>query len=93
MDKKIFSYLLENNWQIDSEYVKAFKVFKFKNFIEAFSWMTTLSFLAEKSDHHPEWKNVYNKIEVVLTTHDQGGLSKKDVDLAKVMDEEFNKYN
>ena len=93
MDKKTFSYLHENNWQIDSEYIKAFKVFKFKDFIEAFSWMTALSLVAEKFNHHPEWKNVYNKIEVVLTTHDQGGLSTKDVDIAKVMDEEFKKYN
>ena len=53
--------------------------------------MTALSLVAEKFNHHPEWKNVYNKIEVVLTTHDQGGLSTKDVDIAKVMDEEFKK--
>ena len=49
-------------------------------------------FIIEKNDHHPEWKNVYNKLEVVLTTHDTGGLSEKDIVLAKAMDEEFKKY-
>ena len=51
-----------------------------------------LYLIIENNDHHPEWKNVYNKLEVVLTTHDTGGLSEKDIILAKAMDEEFKKY-
>ena len=92
MDKKLFSYFLENNWQIENDFEKALKSFKFKDFTDAFSWMTSLSLIIENNDHHPEWKNVYNKLEVVLTTHDTGGLSEKDIILAKAMDEEFKKY-
>ena len=69
------------------------KNFIFKDFKAAFSWMTFLAIVAEKYNHHPEWKNIYNKIEVTLTTHDTGSLSEKDVKLAKVMDYEFQRYN
>ena len=62
------------------------KSFRFKNFVEAFSFMTKVALLAEKADHHPEWSNVYNKIDIVLTTHDAGGLSRRDIDLAKAID-------
>lgn len=62
------------------------KSFKFKNFGEAFAFMTRVALCAEKMDHHPEWSNVYNKVEIILTTHDAGGLSMKDFDLAKKID-------
>ena len=55
-------------------------------FAEAFGFMTRVALAAEKADHHPEWSNVYNKVEIVLSTHDAGGLSEKDVALAKVID-------
>ena len=55
--------------------------------------MTSLAFEAENQNHHPEWKNIYNKVEVTLTTHDVGMLSEKDVRLAIVMDTEFEKHN
>ncbi len=56
--------------------------FAFKNFSEAFAFMTRVALKAEKMDHHPEWFNVYNKVDVVLTTHDTGGISDKDLKLA-----------
>ncbi len=62
------------------------KTFKFKDFNAAFGWMTRVALAAEKADHHPEWSNVYNRVEVVLTTHDAGGVTENDVALAKVMD-------
>ncbi|QXQ06970.1 4a-hydroxytetrahydrobiopterin dehydratase [Sphingosinicellaceae bacterium] len=60
--------------------------YRFPGFVEAFAFMTRVALLAEKADHHPEWSNVYNKLEVRLTTHDSGGLTAKDVALATAMD-------
>ena len=60
--------------------------FRFKDFPTAFAWMTRIAITAEKMNHHPEWFNVYNRVEVVLTTHDVGGLSDLDLKLAQVMD-------
>ena len=57
------------------------KTFKFSNFQEAFGWMTSMAIYAEKKDHHPEWSNVYNRVEICLTTHDAGGITEKDIDL------------
>ena len=62
------------------------KTFKFKDFMQAFGWMTAMAIYAEKKDHHPEWFNVYNRVEVVLTTHDAGGISQLDIDMARFMD-------
>ena len=62
------------------------KDFKFANFIEAFGWMTRAAILAQVADHHPEWSNTYNRVTVVLTSHDVKGLSARDTDLAKKMD-------
>jgi 4a-hydroxytetrahydrobiopterin dehydratase len=63
------------------------KTYRFKNFRQAFGFMTQAALIAEKMDHHPEWSNVYGKVEVVLTTHSAQGLSQLDVNLAKRMDE------
>lgn len=60
--------------------------FKFKTFNEAFGFMSRVALEAEKMDHHPEWSNVYNKVEVVLSTHSAGGLTELDVKLAGKMD-------
>ena len=60
--------------------------YKFKDFTQAFGFMARVALLAEKADHHPEWSNVYNKVEIRLTTHDAGGLSAKDFDLARAID-------
>ncbi len=60
--------------------------FKFKNFSEAWGFMSRVALLAESQDHHPEWFNVYNKVDITLSTHDAGGLSARDVKLAKAID-------
>ena len=62
------------------------KTFKFADFNAAFGFMTRVALMADKMDHHPEWSNVYNKVDVVLTTHDAGGVTDKDVELAAFMD-------
>jgi 4a-hydroxytetrahydrobiopterin dehydratase len=62
------------------------KSFKFADFTEAWGFMTKVALAAEKADHHPEWSNVYNRVEIVLSTHDAGGLSDKDVALAGFID-------
>lgn len=59
--------------------------FEFADFVEAFGFMARVALLAEKADHHPEWSNVYNRVEIVLTTHDAGGLSQRDIDMAKAI--------
>jgi 4a-hydroxytetrahydrobiopterin dehydratase len=78
--------LFENGWsQIDSRDA-IIKTYKFANFVEAFGWMTRTAIWCEKWNHHPEWSNVYNKVTVVLTTHDVGGVSSLDAKLARKMD-------
>lgn len=67
---------------------KLYRSFKFKNFVEAWAFMSRVALLAEKSDHHPEWKNVYNTVEIWLSTHDAGGVvTEKDRKLAVAIDE------
>ena len=61
---------------------KLHREFKFESFVEAFGFMTSLALVAEKMDHHPEWSNVYNRVEIDLTTHDAGGLTTLDFELA-----------
>ncbi len=61
------------------------RTFVFKNFNEAFGFMSRAALVAEKNDHHPEWRNVYKTVEVVLSTHDAGGVTSLDVELAKAM--------
>ena len=62
------------------------KVFVFFDFAEAFGFMTQIAIVADKMDHHPEWYNVYNRVDITLTTHDAGGVTEKDVTLAKAME-------
>tara|TARA_R110002153_G_scaffold19073_4_gene65939 strand:+ start:2684 stop:3034 length:351 start_codon:yes stop_codon:yes gene_type:complete len=74
----------QNQWQLSEG--KLLKTFKFKSFIRAFGWMSQIAIWAEKLNHHPEWFNVYNKVEVQLTTHDVDGLSELDFKLAEKME-------
>ena len=62
------------------------KSFSFRDFNEAFAFMTRVAMVAEKADHHPEWFNVYNRVDITLTTHDAGGLSERDVAMAKAIE-------
>jgi len=62
------------------------RAYRFADFTHAFAFMTRVALLAEKSDHHPEWSNVYNRVEVRLTTHDASGITSRDMDLARAID-------
>lgn len=64
---------------------KLHREFRFGNFVEAFGWMTSVAIEAEKANHHPEWSNVYNRVTVDLTTHDAGGITGRDIELARRM--------
>ena len=72
------------DWRIDGEHLK--RSVKLKDFSAAWGFMSRVALLAEAQDHHPEWFNVYNRIDIALTTHDAGGLSARDVTLAKAID-------
>ncbi len=73
-------------WTYDAEAQGIRRTVRFADFGAAFAFMTHVAILAEKADHHPEWFNVYNRVEILLTTHDAGGLSKRDIDLANAID-------
>ena len=72
-----------SGWTASEERSAIEKSFKFKNFNEAWGFMTRIALLAEKMDHHPEWFNVYNRVDITLTTHDADGVSHRDIDMAK----------
>lgn len=78
--------LFETGWEMVEGRDAIRKTFVFKNFVEAFGWMTRVAIWAEKWDHHPEWQNVYKTVDVVLSTHDVDGLSALDAKLARKMD-------
>jgi 4a-hydroxytetrahydrobiopterin dehydratase len=74
------------DWQLATDREAIMRNFKFVDFDAAFAFMTRTALLAAKMDHHPEWFNVYNKVDVTLATHDAGGVTQKDIDLATAMD-------
>jgi 4a-hydroxytetrahydrobiopterin dehydratase len=74
------------DWALDSDEKGISRAFKFANFVEAFGFMSKVALLAERADHHPEWSNVYNRVEIRLSTHDCDGLSKRDMALARKID-------
>jgi 4a-hydroxytetrahydrobiopterin dehydratase len=73
-------------WQYRPENGSLLRVLEFKDFSEAFAFMTRVALLAERADHHPEWSNIYNRVSIALSTHDAGGLTTKDVALARAID-------
>ncbi|XP_069697749.1 pterin-4-alpha-carbinolamine dehydratase [Periplaneta americana] len=78
--------LLSNGWSMVDARDAIYKEFLFSNFNQAFGFMTQIALMAEKMDHHPEWFNVYNKVQVTLSSHDVNGLSGRDIKLASFMD-------
>jgi 4a-hydroxytetrahydrobiopterin dehydratase len=85
-DEEISQHLSENlkSWIFEKDVIK--RDFVFSNFAEAFSFMTAVALEAEKSDHHPDWRNVYNKVSIALNTHSANGITKLDFDLATKID-------
>jgi 4a-hydroxytetrahydrobiopterin dehydratase len=73
-------------WTLDPDRDAIRRSFKFADFVEAFGFMGKVALLAERADHHPEWSNVYNRVDILLTTHDADGLSPRDVKLAGEID-------
>ncbi|WP_269615012.1 4a-hydroxytetrahydrobiopterin dehydratase [Prochlorococcus marinus] len=90
IEKNQLDSFIEKNpsWIIDNKTIK--KEFKFENFIEAFGFMSKVALLSEKIDHHPDWKNTYNKVKISLTTHDKGGITNNDIKLAESIDKLMN---
>ena len=74
------------DWDYDESRDAITRRFAFKDFPEAFAFMTRVALIAERADHHPEWSNVWNRVDILLTTHDCGGLSARDVMLAQAID-------
>ena len=75
-----------DEWDFDESRDALTRQFVFDDFVAAFGFMTQVALLAEKADHHPEWSNVWNRVDILLTTHDAGGLSARDVALAEAID-------
>ena len=73
-------------WDYDESRDAITRSLVFADFVEAFGFMTQVALMAEKANHHPEWRNVYNRVEILLTTHDAGGLSGRDIDMAEAID-------
>jgi len=90
--EEVTGYLKNNlkDWTEERAGIK--REFKFKNFIEAFSFMTAVALEAEKLNHHPDWSNSYNRVNVALTTHSAGGITQNDFDLANRMELAYRSY-
>ena len=83
--------LLSENWVLEDIYLKG--SYTFNDFDNAFTFMKEIAVKCEEMNHHPKWTNVYNKIDIELYTHDQGGITEKDFELSSFMDATFQKYN
>ena len=82
-----------DDWEMTNDGREAFrKIFKFSDFKQAFSFMTSIAMKAEQINHHPEWENVYNKVTITLTTHDKGGTTELDYDMALFTESCFKNY-
>lgn len=85
-DRSVLAPLLATGWTLATDRDAITKTFTFRNFVDAFGFMTRCALWAEKWNHHPEWSNVYKTVTVTLTTHDTGGLTDLDLKLATKMD-------
>lgn len=89
MSKRLTGELLTQNlsglegWRLNDEKTAIHRSFRFSDFNSAFGFMSRIALMAERLDHHPDWSNVYNRVEITLSTHDVGGLSDKDMVLAR----------
>ena len=83
--------LLSKNWVLDGIYLIG--SYTFNNFDSAFAFMKEVAVKCEEMNHHPKWTNVYNKLDIELYTHDEGGITEKDFELSSYMDSTFEKYN
>lgn len=79
-------------WQFDEARGAITRDFRFADFAHAFSFMTQIALAAEQRNHHPEWSNVYNRVSITLTTHDAGGLTQRDIDLALLIDQVYARF-
>ncbi len=79
-------------WQYDEARGAITREFRFADFAQAFAFMTQIALAAEQRNHHPEWSNVYNRVRITLTTHDAGGLTQRDIDLAGVADQAYARF-
>ena len=84
--RRALAALRERGWAEAADRDAIHKTFKFRNFVEAWGWMSAAALTAEKANHHPEWRNVYRVVEVTLTSHDVRGLTRRDIALADAMD-------
>ena len=75
-----------DEWDYDDARDAITRTIVFADFVEAFGFMTQVALIAERASHHPEWKNVWNRVEILLTTHDAGGLSSRDIEMAEAID-------
>ena len=88
-DEQLEQFLIElAEWRIKDE--KLFRALHFKDFNKAIEFMNQVAITAETIDHHPEWSNVYNKVEIYLVTHSEGGITQLDIDLAREIDSHFS---
>lgn len=88
--KKFLSANLKS-WSFDGTYIS--RNLKFSNFVNAFAFMTSVALQAEKAEHHPDWSNVYNTVNIKLNTHDAKGITQLDFDLAAIIDKQFDSYS
>ena len=86
--KEKFSHLISKGWTFSEDKIYIQKTFQFDRFADAFSWMCKVAFVAEKLNHHPNWSNVYNRVDISLSTHDAGGLTELDLEFANLIEME-----
>lgn len=85
-DERVAALTTLPQWRVSDDATGISRTVRFKDFVGAFGFMSRVALLAERADHHPEWSNVYNRVDIRLTTHDADGLSQRDIALARKID-------